>query len=339
MRAFSLITKKSKYYHVVCANLFMKSQEKNAQDSLTDKCDHDVIVYNFNDSFLHDQSNQEKEDFQVVNIFSLTQPSYCFTTAFRDLNRENWEHFDRTVDDYFTRFEQLLCTDIPLVVFIDQRVEQRATSAIKRSREGRDVYTVIIPMSDQFLQKYIHAYEFLDKEKEIMANTQYQEKVKHRIHHPENSVAEYNIINHAKIDFVNFVIKRIHTTQKCEKYGWIDFGYIEQHVVPFKNNLDTNKLDHRFVNFVVIDHPSCDDKDILTNLVKAPDRFAGAFFAGGPEIISEYQKQYHKMLHIFRKMNVADDDQAVSLLIYANSPQLFKLNLGSWKSAFEVFGK
>ncbi len=268
-----------------------------------------------------------------------TDKTCCFVTAFRDLDRGKWTFFKRSTEDYINRFKLLLETTLPLVIFIDDHLEKTIIESVERIRKSDRLYTVVIPINAEFLDTHIHAYNHLEHEKDIMTHSKYIDLIAHRKHHPENSIAEYNIINHSKIDFVSFVIEELHSDCRFDKYGWIDFGFMEQHVLPFRDKLDTNCIDTHAVNFIVIQKPQPSDRDILHNLVHAPDRFAGAFFAGGPKALLKYRDLYHQTLDKFSKMNVADDDQAITLIVYGQNPELFRLEVGSWKSAFQVFSK
>lgn len=264
---------------------------------------------------------------------------WCFVTAFKDLDRGSWNSFCRSNDEYFKRFEALLDTSYPLVVFIDDQYETLVKNLVNKVRRQSNVWTHVIAVDDHFLNKHIHAYNLLEREKAIMSSSEYRLKTAHRQHHPEHCIPEYTIINHCKIDFVDYVMNELQDVIQCETYGWIDFGYIEDRVRLDRNNLNINTIDKAHVNYVALQVPGSDDGDIEQNLVKAPDRFAGAFFAGGREALSRYRELYHDALEYFASKNIADDDQAVTLSVYHQHPELFRLKVGDWKGALQVFGK
>lgn len=267
------------------------------------------------------------------------ETSLCLVTAFKDLSRGSWKSFCRSNNEYFRRFEALLDTSYPLVVFIEEQYGEHIKGLVANIRGPSNVWTHIILINDEFQNNNIHAYKLLERERAIMSSEEYQQKIAHRRHHPEHCVPEYTIINHCKIDFVDYVMNKLQHAIRFEKYGWIDFGYMEDRVLPHRNNLNIDSIDNARVNYVALQVPGPDDGDIEQNLVKAPDRFAGAFFAGGQEALTQYRALYHDALEYFAERNIADDDQAVTLSIYHHHPELFRLKVGDWKGAFQVYGK
>ena len=141
-----------------------------------------------------------------VNIYT-----HCFVTAFMDIDRYKWIDSKRSNEEYLKRFTRLIRVPEPMVIFIDKRLFHNVTTIVEEYRP-RGIYTTIIPIDFNFLEKYIYTWKLLEIERSIMNSTKYLEKVPQHLRHlPEHSIPEYTLINHAKIDFVNFVIAHIHT--------------------------------------------------------------------------------------------------------------------------------
>ena len=173
-------------------------------------------------------------------------------------------HIYSTVVDCCCRFRRLVSSVFePLVIFIDDRHLQQVTQIIMETRP-RTLYTAIVPINTSFLVKYIHAWSLLPRERELMTSDVYLRQVPLSLRHlPEHTVPSYTLINHAKIDFVMFVIIHLHgrhdhshghsnhngsthqhttrdavggwlsSTQRYDRYSWIDFGYLHaDHLMP-----------------------------------------------------------------------------------------------------------
>ena len=262
----------------------------------------------------------------------------CFVTAFRDIDRGNWKQYQRSTDEYLKRFGRLLSLRHPLVIFIDNRYTDDILRLVAAS-DRSTLSTQIIPFDDEFLSQHIDSWQRLPREKEIMSSARYRNRVRHRLSHPEHRVPEYTIINHCKVDFVRFVVDEVHKQDKCGRYAWIDFGYIEDFVkVPIGDVPTLGETDLDKVAYVVLRHPIPSDVDRLRVLTEAPDVIAGGFFCASPKTMVKFAELYHSILGEFQDADIADDDQAVVLAAYFLSPALFEFRKGEWKTAFETFG-
>ena len=158
----------------------------------------------------------------------------------------------------------------PLVILIDDRHLPQVAQIVLELRP-RALYTVIVPINASFLAKYIHAWSLLERERSLMASEAYLQQVPLSLRHlPEHTVPSYTLINHAKIDFVMFVITHMHgkhgrghnnnnnnnnnvitkptvsdpgllssasalssVSVRYQRYSWIDFGYLHaDHLMP-----------------------------------------------------------------------------------------------------------
>lgn len=244
-------------------------------------------------------------------------PDIVFVTAFLDLNRGEWEASRRTHHEYLCAFVRLARLPIPLIVYVDTKVFSKAFKILSNERGSMGVFTKIIRINDRFLTNEIHAFSprLVAREEEIMRSAEYVAQTSHRRHYPENSVPKYNLINHAKIDFVVHALDHPDTPRR-KFYAWIDFGYIHGEDISPKKPLRTDSLKAEGVTFMTVNDPNPDDGDALFTLLNAPEKFAGGFFTGSPGALRQYQKAYHAALDALHRMNIADDDQAVTVHMY-----------------------
>ncbi len=268
--------------------------------------------------------------------------SICYVTAFYDLKRENWSSFDRTVDQYFLYFEPFIGLfsrknrkDQRMVLFMDKKHTDRARNLIERYGENARIN--VIEIDKDFLSENIPVWKTLHTEREIMQSEDFKEKVGRRIRFPEHQIPEYTLINHAKIDFVNYVINSIATAAKF--FAWVDFGYFAYPKNVPNDLLDIGKLDIERVNYTLINKLDDNDKSVDHTLKYAPEKFGGFFFFGSRVVLKEYQRLYHEILENWQtKLRIADDDQHLALRCYFQKPEMFALHYtGAWHAALKHF--
>jgi hypothetical protein len=262
----------------------------------------------------------------------------CYVTAFLDLQRESWSHFSRSIDSYIDSFLPFLslwkkCNQSRnvLVAFIDEKHYDRIRSLVKG-----DMSIAVIPIDRNFLKRNIPIWNRLDREREIMKDERFMNLIKHRRYCPETNNPEYTLMNHAKIDFVNYARKEIAFV--CEYFAWFDFGYFKNEESIPKSLLDISLLDSNKINYTLVNPLDEQDKDVMHTMLHAPERIGGFFFFGNAAVLEEYQKLYHEVHDAMQKCWLVDDDQHIALRCYYARPDLFTLhNLGGWHRAFTHF--
>lgn len=244
---------------------------------------------------------------------------YCFVTAYYDIGRDNWEFFRRSNSEYFYRFAKLLRMNVPLIIFIDNKFEDLVHEMIELTPIRERVFTVLIGIDEQFLEDFIPSWEYIPVEQAVMQSPGYQELISARPeqHTPETLYPRYNCINHAKVDFLAFVIEhRAQLSLPVTYLGWVDFGYLREEfeVVPFQLNRALLFRDQVSVlNNVPIDERTDGDPRLVLSTSAA--KIHGAFFFGSTGALLRYRAAYHEMLREMHARGVADDDQAVMLLL------------------------
>lgn len=250
----------------------------------------------------------------------MEQESLCIVSVFLDIGRENWSAFARTIWLYYRDFYPYTKIQHEMIVFMD---EKHLGTFRQLCQDAKHIK--IIPINHQWMKDNIHAYQNLQKEKEIMESESFKRLVKHRLHHPECSKPEYNVIMHSKIDFLCYVINN--NLSKAKYYAWSDFGYFKHYSYVPKKPLDLFKFDLQKVNLLLLNELTELDANIIYTLTNAPERISGQFFLGSKDNLLEFQQLYHKVCDVFYQMGIVDDDQHVILQCYFREPSKFKL----WK--------
>ena len=265
---------------------------------------------------------------------------FCCVTAFKDLKRGEWKDFNRGIDVYFKAFERLLQTPIPLVIFIDQHLADRVSRLVAEFRPNclgaGATYTEVIPFDDVWLTQNCPARRLLSREREIMADPEYQGTVQHRLHHPEHSVPEYNNMMHCKVDFVAYAMESMQSYVRCGFYGWVDLGYIDSPELSVAAPLSVAGLPVDRVSYSVVEFPDVRDSDPVYTLRNAPERFAGGFFCGGIQALRTYRDLYYATVVQFHAANLADDDQSIAINVYFQAPSLFNLQKRGFKGGLQM---
>lgn len=268
-----------------------------------------------------------------------------FITAFFDIGRENWNNLSRSVDNYFDSFKKFLTNTKHknLIAFIDDRYIN--TEFIKNYINNIECNKIcernvkFIPINIEWLKLNCQAWKKNDIFEIIMSSDDYKNKLNHRIKNgygvPENIYAEYNSINHSKIDFIHYSIinNMINSNQFI---CWIDFGYFNSILhnnfqeFPYAE-LDLNKFNLNKLNFYIRNKISQNDMNMDYTLINAPEVFTGSFFAGNLNRMEELYKLYDEVLNDFIENKISDDDQHVYLRCYLKNPDIFELFLSERK--------
>ncbi len=271
----------------------------------------------------------------------------CYTTVFLNIGREDWNQFQRFFNDYFDSFMNLVrmfreMTDnksrYSLIVFIDKKYSEKVKECCSDLENVR-----VIEIDEEFMRTHIPIWNRLERETEIMNSDRFKQLMAPtgRLKYPEHTNPKYTLINHAKIDFINYAID---LEKDCEYFCWVDFGYFsnfgqfakEKRIPDYP--LDINQFDLDKVNYTLINELTEQDRSVRYTLAYAPERIGGFFFFGNRKRLAEYQKLFHSIHSAFQIANIADDDQHIALQCYFQRPELFKLHyLGGWHRALIRF--
>uniref|UniRef100_A0A6C0D0L8 Uncharacterized protein n=1 Tax=viral metagenome TaxID=1070528 RepID=A0A6C0D0L8_9ZZZZ len=247
----------------------------------------------------------------------------CYVSVYLDIGRSKWNKYPRTFEDYlerflpyFTLFSSESEKDQHMILFIDDRYTKFLESHINSNTRIH-----LIPINLEWMKTNLPMWQTLEIEKNIMNSESYKKLISHRSECPETYCAEYTLINHCKIDFMNYVIDNICTDSIM--YAWTDFGFFSRDYLIPKRLLDINKFDLSKINYTLLNDFTEYDRDVYYTLMHAPERIGGFFFCGSKNSMKKYGELYHYALNYYQSNNIADDDQALAQFCYFRNPDMF----------------
>lgn len=258
----------------------------------------------------------------------------CFVTSFINIDRENWDNiFKRSVDTYINNFIPYLTMNENIIVFSDTSIYDRL---VKLSIDNPKIQIIEIT---QDLLSQIKSWSYIETETKIMKSDKYLTLTSHRRHFPENSIPNYNVVQHCKTDFIKYVIDNNLTNSKY--IAWTDFGFFSNKSKIPNNKFDISKIIDDKINYCTINNfiPN-ESLNIYNELVNPHEIIGGFFFMSTKEKHLEFNNLYHKVLNEeFYNNNIVDDDQHVVLRCFFRNQNLFCFHNTGWHGSFIHFQK
>jgi len=162
--------------------------------------------------------------------------------------------------------------------------------------------------------------KYLEKDKSIIESEMYKNKIPaHRKNNPEHLYSEYNLINHSKINFINYT-KNKYPDYKF--YAWIDFGSMNYDVINVPKNINFNLVPNKITYKCIKEIPKIipDANEMLSS----DDVYLlGSSFIIYKNLVQVFELIYEKKLTEWYENNISDDDQNLVLQIYKEIPELF----------------
>jgi hypothetical protein len=314
----------------------------------------DKVMKKFINIFMPEiNNNYANVTFDNINYIDMNSKAQHFNntkelvivSAFLDINREKWSTgYKRTARDYILSFTNYFNYNTKMLVFIDDKYIDEIKETYNNSLHNN---TIFVPINNDWMTKHIYAWQQLGVSKRIMQSDKYTNLVKDRIlcGNPENIYADYNAINHSKIDFICYAINN-NLINRDTFICWSDFGYFNSilhnnHCEYPLNHLDITKFNPNKLTFCLRNKLDNKDEDIIYTLVNAPETFTGSFFAGPYNLMLKLQKLYHTSLKELYNNNISDDDQHIYLRCFLKEPNIFNLYLDScqWPKGLCYFEK
>jgi hypothetical protein len=263
-------------------------------------------------------------------------PPCCFVTAYFDIGREQWTKYRRSRDEYLEYFEHLVALPVPLVVFIDTLLLDRVQTILSKRTMSP---TKIVPIDEAWMKANIYSWTYVPEVEKVMSDPIFKQQVAHRFYYPEHSVAKYNCINYAKVDFVQHVIEQC-WMPTAVSFSWIDFGMVREALTHPPRTLMRvlSTMNHDRINYYVVEDQMIDDyADPFYVLHHAPDMLVGGFFFATAPLIKLYRDRFHQTVRKFLSLNIADDDQAIVVNMSFDWPDMFAFHLSPRRSFLGAF--
>ncbi len=253
---------------------------------------------------------------------SYIRDTIIFTTAFKDIGRDKWHVIPRTNERYIQDFLNLANNiDYKLIVY----VEQNMYNIIQEYKLKSNIILINSSTVNTFFDQYI------DNERQMINSKEYRAKIpSDREGAPEHWSAEYNMVNHSKI---NYLVNTKKLYPNYEYYSWLDFGCIRNTIDDVPKHIDFNKLDEK-ICYMTLKTPTITIN--ANDMLKSHD----VYLAGSQNVIhhnlvniTEYL--WKSKLDEWKQDIICDEDQGLILQLYFDNPQLFNLYPSNkWFSLF-----
>jgi len=249
-----------------------------------------------------------------------------FVTAFKDIGREQWSSIQRTNNEYFYKFFLITQTiQHNLVVFIEDNIKKQL---LEKYIFLDNVLFFDMNNVDTFYKQFLHS------QTKIINSLDYKSKIPiDRKGAPEHNYAEYNLINHSKI---NFIREAKFLFPNYSFYSWIDFGFGKSidHLPTKISNI--NSLPRKIIYHNEFDIP---ETKITPNDMLKEHRifFIGSSLIIPNELIENFENLWKSKIIELENINVVDDDQNIVYQLYFDNKDMFELIRGKhWFAFYEI---
>ena len=236
-----------------------------------------------------------------------------FITAFKDINRTNWKHYDRSTSSYINYFYTLSDNiKYKLIVYLEKDVKD---IIVKNKSFNENIIFEDLDNVNTFFNK------FIENDKKIIQSEIYKNKIPdYRKNSPEHIYSEYNLINHSKINFLRDTKEKY---PDYNFYAWIDFGRMNESIENIPKNIDIslipkNKITYHFVNDPPLNRIS-EDEMLKSHAVY----LLGSSFIVPNELVEYFENIFENKLSEWQEKYITDDDQNLVLQLYFDNPALF----------------
>lgn len=252
------------------------------------------------------------------------------TTSLFDLNRQNWNNYNRPIEEYKKYAQNMLSLDCDMVIY--------TTSDLKSFFEdNRKLYkekTIIITMD----LKDIPYYDYLDRITNLMTSDFFVNKIRNAPgidrYRPEANYPIYNIIQFAKSKFLKMTIDNDYF--KSKYHCWMDVGiYHDKFPQKYKfekfpsSNLKI--LSDEKIHHFYIDHPRESDLNKLEYYSMLGDvRMTGGWFGGTKNAMLLYSDLIENVVNQSIHEGVISDDQNMYTIAYLQNKNKFHLHDGNF---------
>ena len=235
-----------------------------------------------------------------------------FVTAFKDINRNNWQHYNlsngRYIDYFYTLANNI---KYKLIVYLEDDIKN---IVIKNKSFGDNIIFEDLKKVNTFYNK------FIDNDRKIITSEAYKNKIPdYRKHLPENLYSEYNLINHSKINFVSHTKK---TYPNYLFYAWIDFGRMNETIDNVPKNIDISLIPTDKITYHCVNNPPLNRIPAYDMLKSNSVYFLGSSFIVPNNLVEMFESIWEKKLIEWQEINVSDDDQNLVLQLYFDNVEL-----------------
>jgi len=239
--------------------------------------------------------------------------SILFVSAFKDINRKSWSSIPRTNEVYVEQFMNLANNiSYRMIVFVEPFMKE----ILSKKNLKSTIELVDSSLVTTFYDK------FIENERKMIASDTYKKKIAvDRKSNPEHWCAEYNMVNHSKINYVAYSKQAY---PGYEFYSWLDFGCIRNTIADVPMNINFSKL-HKKISYLSLQQPPKIPIS-ANNMIPSHEIYlAGSQFVVHTDLVEQFEKLYEAKLLQWQEETICDDDQNLILQLYFDNRDLFEL--------------
>lgn len=239
-------------------------------------------------------------------------------TAFFDIGRGQWDNWaKRTDEQYFYCFSRLAQMKNYMYIFTEPKY-------VNKVKEIRNFYglldkTEIIEVSDFFSPPYtFKTVAWYGKVSEVLKKDGFS-SFPSDPSCPEYWSPEYIIVNYAKADFVDYVVKKYKHNQDTQ-LAWIDFGYVrDDSLLP-----QSRYWSYNFPNKInVFNIKELDNRSLIDIIKTNTVYFQGCHIVAKAKNWTAFSYDMFTSLSKLLEVDLVDDDQTGILMSYRRTPHAF----------------
>lgn len=257
----------------------------------------------------------------------MSDTEIIFVTAFKDINRDKWEHYSlsarRYIDYFYTLSDNI---SYKLIVYLEDNIKH----IVIKNKQFRE--NIIF---EDFNKVNTFFNNFIEDDIKIISSKEYKDKIPYnRKHLPEHLYSEYNLINHSKINFISHT-KKLYPNYLF--YAWIDFGRMNESLNNIPRDIDINLIPKNKISYHCVNEPPL-NKITSNDMLKSNFVFfLGSSFIVPNNLVDLFELLWRKKIIEWQKNNITDDDQNLVLQIYFDNIDLFnKIKYDKWYGMYNT---
>lgn len=250
-------------------------------------------------------------------------------TAFFDINRDNWNTFNRSTEKYISFFRFWARIRNKLIIYTSEDLKDEILCI--RKEYGLENQTILHVVDDY---RNIDSNMYLDICKSMAHVDTYDFRLLKHV--PESYNADYNYITGLKAWFMKDAASRMETTSMV---AWMDFGYNHGgEVIKYSKDFDFNwkyNFSDKIHLFLIREIPK---KPLFTTIRNSNTSVMGALIVAPDYMCETLWDINKKVIDALNICGFADDDQTILQGSFMLNPELFNLHYTDWHKPIVVCG-
>lgn len=251
-------------------------------------------------------------------------------TAFFNINRVNWNKFERSSSQYLEYFFGWAKIKNKLIVYVESEELKKKIIAYRAS----------IGLSNKTIVHIVKEIRELDAELydsicKISTN-EVQRKARLFTKNPEVWNADYNYVMLLKMWCVKDAVRR---GEAVGTVSWVDFGYNHGGDVLSSESDFNFTWEYDFPDKICLFLIQEIDERPIFDIVCSMDTYVmGTVIVGADHLWEEFWGLMKSSMISLNDCGLMDDDQNIILMAYRKKPQIFETYVSDWQMQLKQFG-